>query len=219
MRNAEALGGVSAPGIADSRWQIAERRHWVALGVICVSVGVLAFWGFRHSQGVVARRVYSVVNANDFSWRKRVATYEGALQMMAERPWFGLGWNQPERVYSTFYCPAKVDEGMAIQLNDYLMLGMTLGVPALICFGVYVGLSLRGSLKSKVRSPKSEVQRLAGVGEPTSDFRLKTLDWAVVCRAGAVVLLVGFWFDGGLFKLATGATFWILLELGRESGG
>jgi hypothetical protein len=30
-----------------------------------------------------------------------------------------------------------------------------------------------------------------------------------------VVLLVGFWFDGGLFKLATGATFWILLELGR----
>jgi hypothetical protein len=31
-----------------------------------------------------------------------------------------------------------------------------------------------------------------------------------------VVLLVGFWFDGGLFKLATEATFWILLELGRS---
>jgi hypothetical protein len=30
------------------------------------------------------------------------------------------------------------------------------------------------------------------------------------------VLLVGFWFDGGLFKLATAAPFWILLELGRE---
>jgi hypothetical protein len=29
-----------------------------------------------------------------------------------------------------------------------------------------------------------------------------------------VVLLVGFWFDGGLFKLPTAATFWILLELG-----
>jgi len=34
------------------------------------------------------------------------------------------------------------------------------------------------------------------------------------CRAGAIVLLVGFWFDGGLFKLATASTFWILLELG-----
>jgi len=30
-----------------------------------------------------------------------------------------------------------------------------------------------------------------------------------------VVLLIGFWFDGGLFKLATGSTFWILLELGK----
>jgi hypothetical protein len=28
-----------------------------------------------------------------------------------------------------------------------------------------------------------------------------------------------FFFDGGLFKLATGATFSILLELGAERGG
>jgi len=42
-------------------------------------------------------------------------------------------------------------------------------------------------------------------------------DWLrITCRAGAIVLLVGFFFDGGLFKLATGATFWILIELGSE---
>ena len=29
-------------------------------------------------------------------------------------------------------------------------------------------------------------------------------------------MLVGFWFDGGLFKLATPVLFWILLELGRN---
>jgi hypothetical protein len=34
-------------------------------------------------------------------------------------------------------------------------------------------------------------------------------------RAGAVVLLVGLWFDGGLFKMATTATFRILVELGK----
>ena len=39
------------------------------------------------------------------------------------------------------------------------------------------------------------------------------------CRAGAAVLLVGFWFDGGLFRLATAATFWILLELGQGRHG
>jgi hypothetical protein len=31
-----------------------------------------------------------------------------------------------------------------------------------------------------------------------------------------VVLLVAFWFDGGLFNLPTAAVFWILLELGAE---
>ena len=35
------------------------------------------------------------------------------------------------------------------------------------------------------------------------------------CRAGAVVLLVAFWFDGGLFDLPTASVFWILLELGK----
>jgi hypothetical protein len=30
-------------------------------------------------------------------------------------------------------------------------------------------------------------------------------------------LLVSFWFDGGLFKLATASVFWILLELGAET--
>jgi hypothetical protein len=37
---------------------------------------------------------------------------------------------------------------------------------------------------------------------------------SATCSAGAIVLLVGFLFDGGLFKLPTAATFWILLELG-----
>jgi hypothetical protein len=82
---------------------------------------------------------------------------------------------------------------------------------------VYVGLAVSGkskvwSLKSKVQSPKPEAQGPAA----TLDFRHWTLDYGSVCRAGAVVLLVGFWFDGGLFKLATAAPFWILLELGRE---
>jgi hypothetical protein len=31
-----------------------------------------------------------------------------------------------------------------------------------------------------------------------------------------LVLLVAFWFDGGLFELATAAPFWILLELGAS---
>ena len=39
----------------------------------------------------------------------------------------------------------------------------------------------------------------------------------MACRAGALAMLVAFWFNGGLFKLATAAVFWILLELGSVS--
>jgi hypothetical protein len=44
-----------------------------------------------------------------------------------------------------------------------------------------------------------------------SPSMLNSLD--TICRAGAVVLLVGFWFDGGLFKLSVAPVFWALLEL------
>lgn len=57
----------------------------------------------------------------------------------------------------------------------------------------------------------------SNLGMSATDWQhCPTTDWLrVTCRAGAIVLLVGFWFDGGLFKLATASVFWILLELGR----
>jgi hypothetical protein len=51
------------------------------------------------------------------------------------------------------------------------------------------------------------------------DSGFRTLDSTkVASRAGALAMLLAFWFDGGLFKLATAAVFWILLELGTETG-
>ena len=82
------------------------------------------------AEGALGRRAVSVANANDFSWRNRVAAWEGALQMMSERSWFGFGWNQPERVYDQFYRPSWLPEVGAFQLNDYLTLGTSLGVAA-----------------------------------------------------------------------------------------
>ena len=111
-----------------------------------------------------------------------------------------------------------------MQMNDYLMLGSTLGVPALLCFLMYVGLCLTRPMEDRGRrtedGPPSNNHgpRTTDHGPPCTDHRILIADcWLkAVCRAGAVVLLVGFWFDGGLFKLATAAPFWILLELGRN---
>jgi hypothetical protein len=93
-----------------------------------------------------------------------------------------------------------VDKG-AIEMNDYLMLGISAGVPTLAGFLMYVTLSLTRISTREAQNYKPPITAL-----DVSN---------IVCRAGALVLLISFWFDGGLFKLPTGTVFWILLELGK----
>ena len=158
---------------------------------------------------------------------------------MAEKPWFGFGWNQPERFYDQFYRAPKIDEAAAIETNDYLMLGSTLGIPALFCFAAYIWLCLTQKSGVRILNPESgwgarpprasffapsrktsfaaaNPEREAEVGCGAHPTTPGAGMLPATCRAGAIVLLVGFWFDGGLFKLATASTLWILLELGRQ---
>jgi O-antigen ligase len=187
--------------------QVTVRQAWISrfkkcrlpFSVVLLSMLILAFWHFRGTDWHPAQRAFSSVNAADFSWRNRIAAWEGALQITAEHPLLGTAWGQPEPLYEHYYLPPKLTERGAFELNDYLMLGATLGIPALFCFSMYIWLSLKG--KAESRKQKAEIQEAGW---------LRT-----VCHASAIVLLIGFWFDGGLFKLPTGATFWILLELGN----
>ena len=174
------------------------KRNCILVPVTLIFIFILALAQFQKPYHPVAKRVFSAVNVNDFSWRNRFAALEVTLQIIAEHPWLGAGWNQPEPLYEHYYLPSKLDESAAIEMDDYLMLSATLGIPALFCFGMYLWLS--------------QGKNFGASGQETE---LAALDWLPkICHAGAIVLLVGFWFDGGLFKLATASTFWILLELG-----
>jgi len=171
------------------------RRNGLVVALIIVSIGVLGYWQFQHSRRErVVNRIVSVTNANDFSWRNRIAAWEGALQILDENAWMGTGLARPEPLFQQYYLPAKLTDGAAIQMNDYLMLGAALGMPVLACLAACVGLALFGD------SPP---------GFQTPGFAPAT------CRAGALVLAIGFWFDGGLLELGTTSAFWVLLELGR----
>jgi O-antigen ligase len=188
-------------GIRNSEFLCNSCRSWLnrnrfSLFIVVSSLVLLSFWHFRQSDWRPVHRFFSIGNQNDFSWRNRIAVWESALQITAEHPWFGAGWNRPEPLCEHYYVPPKLNQSTAIQMNDYLILGATLGIPALFCFVTYLWLSL-------TQPPTFNSQLSTG-----SDLLQAT------CRAGAIVLLVGFWFDGGLFKLATASTFWILLELG-----
>jgi len=179
------------------------RRNAVPLGIVLSAMSIIAFWNWRHTEQTTVRRAFSAGNANDFSCRNRLAAWEGGLQMMAANPWFGFGWGEPEGVYTRFYRPSRVPDGAAVQMNDYVLLGSSIGITALGCFAMYLWLAL--AQKSKIENQES---------------RITEVDWSkIACRAGAVVLAVGFWFDGGLFKLATATPFWILLELGKGTQG
>ena len=184
---------------------VVRKRSLLFGAVIVVSICVIAFWNIQHSNLLTVRRALSVSNPNDFSSRKRIAAYEAALTMVADRPWAGFGWNQPDRVYDHYYRKPKIDEGMAIQLNDYLTIASSLGIPAALLFISYVWLRLRSN--DCIQSSGRE-----------SWFVLSDAEWfPTICCAGAIVLLVGFWFDGGLFKTVLAIPFWVLLEIGRIS--
>jgi O-antigen ligase len=232
--------------------------NWLPLTVAVASMLVIAFWTLRHTEHPTARRAFSVGNLNDFSWRNRVAAWEGTLQMMADKPGRGFGWKQPERAYDKLYRKPKIEEHMAIQMNDYLMLGTTLGLPALACFLVFVALSLfareRFNRPPKVpcpapsstfhppsstfhppsstfHPPSSTFHPPSSTFHPPSSIlhlpspmlhpRCSILHSPFsiqACRAAALLLLIAFWFDGGLFRLATGTLFWVVLALAASAG-
>jgi O-antigen ligase len=124
------------------------------------------------------------------SAQHRVAAWKAGFEIMREHP-FGVGWNNEVGVYQKKYSPPE-GGAAAITTNDYLMLGTQLGLPGLFCFVGYIWLSLRRKMDRLEAYP------------------------ALACRAGALAMLVEFWFDSGLFKLATASVFWILLELGTS---
>jgi hypothetical protein len=108
--------------------------------------------------------------------------------------------------------PANLDDGRAIDLNDYFRVGLILGLPALACFIAYLYLSLANPWGE---APPPLVP--AGVSPNPAE---ETERWlGITCRAGLIVLLVGFWLQQGLFWLSLTVPFWVLLELGYPRDG
>jgi hypothetical protein len=169
---------------------------YVVTGVGLLALGAGLFWGRTPDS---APWYLKRADLSRPSAQHRVAAWKAGFKMMQDHP-FGVGWNKAVGIYSREYS-APENGAAALTMDSYLMLGTELGIPALVCFIAYVWLCLK--------SPKSQSAR--------EDTRSTSLDATqVACRAGAVTLLVAFWFDGGLFKLPTAAMFWVLLELGSE---
>ncbi len=216
--------------------------RWVIPGIFVVAAVVWFFWNATPDN---APWYVKRLDLGRASAQHRVAAWKAGFQMMRDHP-FGVGWNEVVDLYQKNYLPPE-DGAAAITTNDYLMLGTQLGLPGLICFVAYAALCFvdrrwkLGVGKEKPHltpalspfGPAAPAKR--GEGElsvvATQTISLGTrhlspafaslatrhLSLQAACRSAALAMLVAFWFDGGLFKLATAAVFWILLELGAET--
>lgn len=217
----------------------ALRRQILKFLICTASMFLIIGWNCHYAKLRIVRRALSSININDFSWRNRVSAWVGAMDMIADRPFLGFGWNRAEAGYDGLYKLARVKEPLAIEMNSYLFLGVSSGLLVLISFIVLVAsllfdVSFADTSKFNIASPmngfgggavdgrmqqmenkelrRSNCEKMTNIAE--EEGFAPELDWAKgICRAGAIVLLVGFWFDGGLFELATGPVFWILLAL------
>ena len=184
------------------------------ISAIIIAIGILVSGELDHSsRPTLVKRIMSMGNTNDFSWRNRVEGWKGLLMIASERPWFGAGWDKPLQLYESYYLPSKVDEPAAIETNDCLILAASLGVPAFCCFGMSICLFLAREAPSTNRA---KFGKRAGMNIKQGAQMVAGNHMAAACSWGATILLVGFWFDGGVFKLASGSTFWILLLLAKS---
>jgi hypothetical protein len=194
---------------------------FVLPGILMVAAVVCFFWhGTADTDAWYLKRL----DLSRPSAQHRVSAWRGALQMMRDHP-FGVGWNKAVGVYEKDYSPPE-GGAAALTMNSYLMMGTELGIPGLVCFVAYVGLCFRTkrSHLTPALSPfdpsapvkRGEGELLAVTQQSTSPVNCHS-SLQTTCHAGAVMLLVAFWFDGGLFTLATASVFWILLELGTET--
>jgi hypothetical protein len=184
--------------------------RFVLPGVFVVATVVFVFWRSTADTGPWYLKRMDLSRA---SAQHRVSAWRGALQMMRDHP-FGIGWNKAVGTYEKNYSPPE-GSAAAITTNDYLMLGTQLGFPGLLCFIGYIWLCFRRNrphLTLPHPQPLSNPIREGSVSPPAGNGE----GIKIACRAGALAMLVAFWFDGGLFKLATASVFWILLELGTE---
>lgn len=186
-------------------------RRWLHLNaawliLLAISLVIIGYWVFRDTELRPVRRMYSVGNPDDFSWRNRAMTWPGALQMMADRPLLGFGWGQPGSVYDSWYAPLSATETGAFRLNDHFMLGASAGPIALLCLWLAITCGLAG-----------QAPRLDTRTEPRQVRGLPP--WTVPAHATALALIVACFFNNGLFKLGPGCAFWPLFFLGIASGG
>lgn len=165
--------------------------YWFAGGLVIGVAVVLLLSLFTQQQYILSHRVIAAFGNKDFSSMNRLASYQDGINMIMDRPLCGNGWGDVIALHSALYLQSGISNGIAIKLNDFLMLVIRLGIPAscllMICLVVWWFASSHDMSNGDAAS-----------------FVDKCL-----CRVALITFSAGFMFSDGLFQLAFGGSMWL----------
>lgn len=166
---------------------------WSTVGFVIGFVFICGLKIAADAQVSFVQRVLSVFSNRDFSSQNRLASYQDGINMLLDQPWSGYGWDNIISIHTALYLQSGLSTGDAIKLNDFLMFSLRFGVPIFAVFTLYLWIWLSAGTKNSTQSRSN------------SDILL--------CRMATLMLAIGFMFTDGLFRLATGGSFWLFLTL------
>lgn len=118
---------------------------------------------------------------------------------MARIPVTGWGWNRAVSVYEHGHQPVWLSESAAVTLNDYFMVGMSLGVLAVWAFSLWIWLAWQPTTVAMPATPNSQFST------------------CLLPKAALFPLLTSLALDGGLFKVGVAIPFCVLTQLAADS--
>ncbi len=157
--------------------------------LICFSFSVCVILILEHQSITWAplRRLASIGNINDFSWRNRVDAWLGLSGMIANRPFTGWGWIDLVSIFDSTFRPRRLSESGAIFTNDYFVVACCIGLPGAVSL-IYLCVS--------------QIRVL---------FK-RTPEYAAIIS----FLMIVFALDGGYFKVPVAAIFWAIVLTGTR---
>ncbi len=132
-------------------------RNWKLLLV----APVLFVIGFAIAPGVVRDRVRSALDSNDASRRDRIAMLEMGAAITRDYPFFGVGPEMIDKVYTKYRPDYAVNPTNPHLHNDVAQIAAERGLPALAAWLWFVGVAFWDLLKQVRRGPARAV---AGAG-------------------------------------------------------
>jgi O-antigen ligase len=157
------------------------------------------------------QRVLSPFKDYDFSSRNRLAAFQDGLEMLFDRPVQGYGWRNIMGLHDSLYLRPELAEGSALRLNDFLIIGIRLGIPsvfALFFFGAF-WLNIGASKLRETGLPAANKQSPAD--SFASIFLKAERQDLLLCRAAVLTFAIGLLFNDGLLRLAIGGPLWLFL--------